>query len=1603
MTAAAMRICVKVRNREAFKAFNTWLQGHRELKSRRAIMQRVVLRITHRTLHPAFSRWLFATCESTRHRVSAARVCAKLQNRGMSMAFETWLQDHVDRKRKKQVIARVIGHWVDHLLESSWKKWVSEWIVGRRHRYLMQRTGMRIQNQGMSKAFETWVQGHVDLKRKKQAIARVIGHWVDHLLASSWEKWVVVWQWGTRNRYVHHRVMHRAASRMTRSVLCPAFDLWLEASQNRRRRRQGLVQIVKRMKFRMGFAVLLRWSQDTQTRRRNRKIISRIAHRMLQRGLSKAWSRWLENVDELRRNRKVIFRIAHRMLQRGLSKAWSRWLENMDESTAAKWHASQEQLKLSKVGRLWAKTARASQSCVMAAWAWFALEYQRNRRKAMAELAFGRSNRTLASGFLFWHAASDRAKLDSVLEVKGQEILGRRLRAQLAGSFCKWMDVIIGRRVYSHKMRFLRALFLKNASATVFGVWCIRSQAAASRKRLLSRVNAWATSNRKKKNHVLRRNFLRKWCIASKLQARLIMVCLRIGARLSTVLLQTAFDSWWEYIEERVNEYALAWKERKIQRQILQSDMPRNILTAYFAQWQQSFGYRRDRRSKGRIIVKAIHAAHKKHVLVACFGLWWNATTDHVHYAQKWWRAIRDSQRALLRRAIIIWAETARVSSISHLRHIAAKILKWKGHSSYTDRYLASLHSNSLMRMLQNDSDEIAVTMLHRWAAHAREAKRLQVAVSGMIIKTDSDAFNGTVLKQFNFDHSLPNSPLAASQSSPNSDSKAASDVLASHPSFAPTPMHVPSDARADQQPLNAGVRGVWMRSTGIVGRELDFLHDENESLRKQLIVAEQRTLQSAMDLSELTEQLQEQGAQTGKLEAQLSVAFDSIERLRAELNQQVQDTFEAQSQVELLNRLNADPVNLVLTLEIDFQEIGQEGSEKRKQFENGLNDELSEASGLPASSFVVKRMSPGSVIVDVDVIPAPHGPSPADAAAEIERQFSDINSRLRAGSLTGKIKAVRSKPALNLQATIATLNYSHHLEVQQLKEEKDAVIATLGVEMHRLRIDNEVAKQELATKRSSLSLQAQQAEQDKDWMATEIANKDEQIVTLCCQLEELQQLVEQNTQQMQDTMQAQQRLRKMHSEGEKERLQLEEKMRRLEVELEESGGTNRVLRDLAESTQVAVIAEKTKVFEEQQRISTTQKDHAAELRQLRSEHDEKLRTQSQQLIAEMKALEFGHRQELNKVNTDHDKHVQCLQDEAATKLRTVEAEHRQQVHTLQSEIHEHQRSQRDMQQTIVEQEAALVRHTATSESTTKTLSTVQQRLQELEQQRKEQSEICLNQRMTIQRLEGQLEAAEMKLRSSDLEHQNALEIARSDADFQRQGSHKKVEMLEQQLDKSLDQVAVSEREANRLRSELSTLEQQLAKAAVDKMVAKDAEEARVQRELRDLSRQHASELRKREQEMLDRAQAHNSEVEGVICNLQARIQSVSHKEEELKVLSAELERKQVQLVHHGEIIERLKELSLELVGVLRLNVFPPPARHQQHKFKSRTTLGITVLPTSHHIDQILVGGPAYNSNALSPGDEILEVNGDKVEGPTMLTEMLLGNDVPGQGLGFRV
>jgi hypothetical protein len=130
--------------------------------------------------------------------------------------------------------------------------------------------------------------------------------------------------------------------------------------------------------------------------------------------------------------------------------------------------------------------------------------------------------------------------------------------------------------------------------------------------------------------------------------------------------------------------------------------------------------------------------------------------------------------------------------------------------------------------------------------------------------------------------------------------------------------------------------------------------------------------------------------------------------------------------------------VEMNLRLDMDFQAAGQEGSIQRQIFIKDLKEDLADASGMGTSDFNILKVSPGSVVVDMN--------APERAAQEIHRQSLDPNSRLRSGKVTrftDKISLPRV-PMSPVSADASPGTRKRDMRTEKLMEEMNELRAAL-------------------------------------------------------------------------------------------------------------------------------------------------------------------------------------------------------------------------------------------------------------------------------------------------------------------------------------------------------------------------------------------------------------------------------------------------------------------------------------------------------------------------------------------------------------------------------
>lgn len=82
------------------------------------------------------------------------------------------------------------------------------------------------------------------------------------------------------------------------------------------------------------------------------------------------------------------------------------------------------------------------------------------------------------------------------------------------------------------------------------------------------------------------------------------------------------------------------------------------------------------------------------------------------------------------------------------------------------------------------------------------------------------------------------------------------------------------------------------------------------------------------------------------------------------------------------------NPVELTMKLDMDFSKDGAEGLAEREQFEKNVLEVLSTTTIISPAFFKIRKLSPGSSIVEADILPPPHtGNFPFDTARSLELQ----------------------------------------------------------------------------------------------------------------------------------------------------------------------------------------------------------------------------------------------------------------------------------------------------------------------------------------------------------------------------------------------------------------------------------------------------------------------------------------------------------------------------------------------------------------------------------------------------------------------------------------
>jgi chromosome segregation ATPase len=208
----------------------------------------------------------------------------------------------------------------------------------------------------------------------------------------------------------------------------------------------------------------------------------------------------------------------------------------------------------------------------------------------------------------------------------------------------------------------------------------------------------------------------------------------------------------------------------------------------------------------------------------------------------------------------------------------------------------------------------------------------------------------------------------------------------------------------------------------------------------------------------------------------------------------------------------DAERLHIIMTLDLDFKDAGEEGSEKRASFQEGIIADLAMAAKTSPTAFSIKSISPGSIVIDVQVLreQSEGAVNPAAVVADLEQQAKDPGSLLRSGGHTGRLTKItsyereqgqeyanetqRSTDIENLQRDIAALESRQSMQVADLElrlkgaeEERDGLVQRLKTAEEER--DSVISQVELRLKavEENLEVRLKVAEEERDGVISQV------------------------------------------------------------------------------------------------------------------------------------------------------------------------------------------------------------------------------------------------------------------------------------------------------------------------------------------------------------------------------------------------------------------------------------------------------------------------------------------------------------------------------------
>jgi len=259
-----------------------------------------------------------------------------------------------------------------------------------------------------------------------------------------------------------------------------------------------------------------------------------------------------------------------------------------------------------------------------------------------------------------------------------------------------------------------------------------------------------------------------------------------------------------------------------------------------------------------------------------------------------------------------------------------------------------------------------------------------------------------------------------------------------------------------------------WCMRVLTVNRQVEPLQQELAESQLNRDYLSQCLARLADEMAILQTELDQFREATGLLGTILQQSHWDRKQMMGEERIFKQDHVTSQHDIECARTRPLDTVyGVCFSLDLEYSVAGDLGTPQRAVFEKEIIADLAKASGQVPSMFCIRELSPGSIIVAVQVLPHPSGVSidPSLVVYSLEQQATDSASLLRAGKLTRRVTqltVLRTAAPVLEELVMQIKEVLHQRHVSQTQK-VSAAFSAKSAEVEQQRVLEEALEVKLA------------------------------------------------------------------------------------------------------------------------------------------------------------------------------------------------------------------------------------------------------------------------------------------------------------------------------------------------------------------------------------------------------------------------------------------------------------------------------------------------------------------------------------------------------------